>query len=166
MLLAASPVDEIKLKDCSACKLVKYCGVKCQRDHRPQHKRACKQRAAELRDELLFKQPKSTHLGDCPICCLPLSLDPLKSTFMECCSKTVCYGCFCTNANANAIGEMKGSLQPKCPFCRSPLPRSEEESKRNHANDPAEPNSIMRGTVYMTMETMRLRLSTTRRLLI
>jgi hypothetical protein len=36
---------------------------------------ACKKRAAELRDEILFKQPENTHLGDCPICFLPLSLD-------------------------------------------------------------------------------------------
>ncbi len=130
-------VDDVKLKDCSACKLVKYCGINCQREHRPKHKEACKIRAAELRDELLFKQPESTHLGDCPICCFPLSLDPLQKVYMECCSKSVCQGCFCTNA----IREMKGSLEPKCSFCRSPLSKSEEESKtkhtkRNQANDP------------------------------
>ena len=34
-----------------------------------------RKRAAVLRDELLFKQPESSHLGDCPICCLPLPLD-------------------------------------------------------------------------------------------
>eukprot|EP00984_Skeletonema_dohrnii_P017230 scaffold7802_cov115-Skeletonema_dohrnii-CCMP3373.AAC.1 len=60
-------VDDIKLKKCTACYLVKYCSVKCQRNHRPQHKRACKKRAAELRDEILFKQPESRDLGDCPI---------------------------------------------------------------------------------------------------
>jgi len=54
-------IDDIKLKDCSACTLVKYCSVKCQKDHRPQHKKECKKRAAELRDELLFKQPESSH---------------------------------------------------------------------------------------------------------
>ncbi|EJK59609.1 hypothetical protein THAOC_20139 [Thalassiosira oceanica] len=31
----------VKLKDCAACRLVKYCGVDCQRAHRKQHKRAC-----------------------------------------------------------------------------------------------------------------------------
>jgi len=30
-------VDDVKLKDCSACKLVRYCGVKCQKDHRLGH---------------------------------------------------------------------------------------------------------------------------------
>ena len=34
--------DDVKLKDCSACHFVKYCSVTCQKDHRPQHKRACK----------------------------------------------------------------------------------------------------------------------------
>ena len=72
--------DDIKLKKCD-CKLVKYCSVKCQRDHRPKHKKECKKRAAELRDEILFKQPESSsYLGDCPICYLPLSIDVKKSS--------------------------------------------------------------------------------------
>ena len=71
----AAEVDDIKLKECNGCHLVKYCSDECQRDHKPQHKRACKKRAAEIRDELLFKQPESNHLGDCPICCLPLAID-------------------------------------------------------------------------------------------
>eukprot|EP00985_Skeletonema_marinoi_P003294 scaffold1373_cov134-Skeletonema_marinoi.AAC.4 len=61
--------ENIRLKKCNACKSVRYCGVQCQKDHRPQHKRACKKRVAELRDEILFKQPESRHWGDCPICC-------------------------------------------------------------------------------------------------
>ena len=120
-------VDDVKLKDCSACKLVKYCGVKCQKEHRPQHKRACKQRAAELRDEILFKQPERSHLGDCPICCLPLPLGQEKSTMMACCSKIICNGC----EYANHIREMEGCLDRKCPFCRHPVPKSEEETKMN-----------------------------------
>ncbi|EJK58883.1 hypothetical protein THAOC_20958 [Thalassiosira oceanica] len=46
----------VKLRDCTACRLVKYCGVDCQRAHRRQHKKACKQRAAELKDEQLYCQ--------------------------------------------------------------------------------------------------------------
>ncbi|KAL7491697.1 hypothetical protein ACHAWT_000990 [Skeletonema menzelii] len=38
----------VKLKFCTACHLVKYCGVECQREHRSMHKKACKERAAEL----------------------------------------------------------------------------------------------------------------------
>ena len=41
----------VKLKNCTACRLVKYCGVECQKAHRKQHKKACKRRAAELKDE-------------------------------------------------------------------------------------------------------------------
>ena len=31
-------VDEIKLKFCTACKLVKYCSVDCQKNHQSKHK--------------------------------------------------------------------------------------------------------------------------------
>ena len=131
-------VDDVKLKDCSACKLVRYCGVQCQKDHRPKHKRACKKRAAELRDEILFKQPESSYLGDCPICCLPLPIDATESTMMACCCKKICNGC----EYANQIRERDEKLDHTCPFCRHPLPKSEEEGNRNvmtriEANDPA-----------------------------
>ncbi len=63
-------IDDIKLKQCDSCDLVRYCSLDCQREHKAQHEDVCKKRAAELRDKLLFKQPESTHLGDCPICCL------------------------------------------------------------------------------------------------
>ena len=36
------------LKSCTACKLVKYCNRDCQIAHRPQHKKECKKRAAEV----------------------------------------------------------------------------------------------------------------------
>eukprot|EP00984_Skeletonema_dohrnii_P023396 scaffold12490_cov62-Skeletonema_dohrnii-CCMP3373.AAC.1 len=76
-------VDDVKLKTCSACKSVRYCSVTCQKEHRPQHKRACKKKAGELHDEILFKQPESSYEGDCPLCCLPISLDKTKSTLMS-----------------------------------------------------------------------------------
>ena len=120
---------DVKLKDCSACKLVKYCGVECQRKHRKEHKKECKRRAAELRDEILFKQPESTHHGDCPICCLPLSTRASKSLLYCCCFKAVCRGCVHANQEST------------CPFCRHPIPNSEETKmnylmKRVEANDP------------------------------
>eukprot|EP00986_Skeletonema_menzelii_P016803 scaffold15944_cov108-Skeletonema_menzelii.AAC.1 len=129
--------DDIKLKKCTACHLVKYCSVKCQKDHRPQHKRACKKRAAEIHDEILFKQPESNHLGDCPICCLPLPIDIEKSVLMTCCSKTICGGC----NYANKKREHEGKLQHSCPFCRNAVPKTDEENyeqlmKRVEANDP------------------------------
>ena len=50
--------DAVKLKNCTACRLVKYCGVDCQKAHRGQHRGACKRRAAELKakDEQLYTQ--------------------------------------------------------------------------------------------------------------
>ena len=130
-------VDDIKLKDCDGCDLVKYCSDECRELHRSEHEEACKQRADELREELLFKQPESSHYGDCPICCVPLPLDPQKSRMADCCSKVICDGC----ALANAKREVEMRLQPSCPFCRQQFPRTEEECikrniKRIEANDP------------------------------
>ena len=132
--------DDIKLKKCTACYLVKYCSVKCQKEHRKQHKKECKKRAAELRDEILFKQSESSYLGDCPICCLPIPIDDVqKSGFYTCCSKRVCLGCSFANTKREII---EGRLQPTCPFCRKALPKTDEEinerlMKRFEANDPA-----------------------------
>jgi tRNA U34 5-methylaminomethyl-2-thiouridine-forming methyltransferase MnmC len=55
----------INLKACKACMFVKYCNAMCQRKHWSTHKKICKQRAAELRDEALFKDPPPKE--DCPI---------------------------------------------------------------------------------------------------
>ena len=132
-------IDEIKLNTCTACTSVLYCSDECQKNHRPQHKRACNKRMTELRDKLLFKQPESSSWGDCPICCLPLPIDPKKSTLMGCCSKLICQGC----DYANQIRQC-GLLipqEPSCAFCREPLPKTDEEAnamtmKRVEKNDP------------------------------
>ncbi|KAK1734887.1 hypothetical protein QTG54_014347 [Skeletonema marinoi] len=85
-------VDDIKLNTkCDDCELVQYCKDTCQQDHRPKHEAMCKEGAAELRDEILFRQPESSHLGDCPICFLPLPIDQDTKIYhyglMPCCSK-------------------------------------------------------------------------------
>ncbi|KAK1733642.1 hypothetical protein QTG54_015685 [Skeletonema marinoi] len=131
-------VDDIKLKECADCDLVRYCSNGCQREHKLQHEEAYKKRATELRDELLFKQPESSHRGDCPICMIPLQLDLSKSSMAMCCSKTICNGC----NYANQKREFEGKLQHTCPFCRKALTFSNEEHdkqrmKRIEANDPA-----------------------------
>ena len=80
------------LKACTACNLVKYCNRDCQIAHRPQHKKACKKRAAELHDEALLKE----HVpGECPICMLPLPIyeNHTGATFYSCCGKNICNGC-------------------------------------------------------------------------
>ena len=141
--------DDIKLKRCTACYLVKYCSVKCQKDHRPKHKKECKKRAAELKDELLFKQPESTHWGDCPICCLPIPIDPQKSTLYRCCSKLICYGC----SYSNGKRQYEGGLEVKCPFCRKAVPKTEEETikrlmKRIEANDPVAMCEMGKGRLH------------------
>ena len=72
-------LDDVKLKKCDGCDLVRYCGDACQELLRPLHGEKCKERAAELRDEILFRQPESTHLGDCPICYVPLPIEDGKN---------------------------------------------------------------------------------------
>ncbi len=127
--------DGIQLRTCTACKSVRYCGVTCQRNHRPQHKKTCKKRAAELRDEILFKQPESSHLGDCLICLLPFSIDEDIAVYHPCCSKVVCKGC----VYANATREMDRRLEPTCPFCRDVTETGDAKQKtmkRVQANDP------------------------------
>eukprot|EP00985_Skeletonema_marinoi_P006557 scaffold2836_cov95-Skeletonema_marinoi.AAC.3 len=136
-LCGIAEIDDIKLKECATCDLVRYCSDACQKEHISQHERACKKRADELHDELLFKQPESSHLGDCPICCLPMPLELSKSTMNQCCSKVVCNGC----VHANQMREIEGKLENKCPFCRTPIPDTNDKGykmmmKRIEANDP------------------------------
>ena len=116
--------DAVKLKKCGACHLVQYCSVKCQKEHRPKHRDECKIRADELRDEILFRQPRGSCFDDCPICFLPLSHDESKSTAMICCGKLICNGCSYTNLKQ----QIEAKLQPKCPFCRKPSAGSQTEA--------------------------------------
>ena len=130
-------IDDIKLMPCDGCDLVRYCSDDCKNNHKLEHGEACKKRAAELRDELLFKQPESTHLGDCPICCVPIALDPAKSGTNTCCGKVLCHGCII----ANAKRAMELRIENTCAFCREPTHMTEEDDerrmmKRIEANDP------------------------------
>ena len=116
--------ENINLKACVACKLVKYCNRDCQIAHRPQHKKACIRRAAELHDEKLFEDPPPP--DDCPICFLPLPGTD-ETLFKACCGKLICDGCNCT-----VIMKYMGKGKKKediglCPFCREPPVRSDEE---------------------------------------
>ena len=86
---------------------------------------------AEARDELLFKQPESTHLGDCPICAVPMPTCKARCSMQTCCSTLICNGCFCANQKRDT-----------CPFCRfSHMTSTNEDLKKRRmerimANDP------------------------------
>jgi hypothetical protein len=121
-------IDDIKLKACDGgCDFVKYCSDNCQELHREQHEEECKERKAELHDKELFTQPNSSYMGECPICCLPLSIDMSKSTMMTCCCKFICMGC----NYANEKREKEAGLEHRCVYCREPVPDSEEECIKN-----------------------------------
>eukprot|EP00984_Skeletonema_dohrnii_P019695 scaffold9471_cov81-Skeletonema_dohrnii-CCMP3373.AAC.3 len=103
-----------------------------------------KKRAAALRDDLLFRQPKISYFGDCPICFLPLSLDASERLIMTCCSKVICDGCSYANMMRELSESLRGlntSLKRTCSFCRHPLPTTKAKAytnimKRVEANDP------------------------------
>jgi tetratricopeptide (TPR) repeat protein len=151
----------IRLKICKSCMSVKYCNAICQKNHWPKHKKECKLRAAELRDEALFKDPPPKE--DCPICFLPIpeklincvSLRPATrssvpiqdfadehvelaqremETYYPCCGKSACGGCLHSFY-------MSGNM--KCPFCnadgdsKTEEERVQEMMRRVEANDPA-----------------------------
>ena len=141
---------------------VKYCNAACQKKHWPTHKKYCKLRAAELRDEALFKDPPPKE--DCPICFLPmpgkllscmtlppatvlsvpiydfaianerLEDEPMEQ-YYECCGKSICAGCIHSFRKSGNDG--------KCPFCNSDRAdktdeeRVEEMMRRVEANDAA-----------------------------
>ena len=106
------------LKICNGCKLVNYCNATCQMAHRPRHKKLCKKRAAELKDEALFKEPPPVE--DCPICCLPIPINAgVKEQYQSCCGKILCMGClYAIEAE---------DIRMLCPFCRTPGPTSHAE---------------------------------------
>jgi hypothetical protein len=150
----------VSLKMCKSCMSVKYCNAICQRKHWPKHKKDCKRRAAELRDEMLFKEPPPKE--DCPICFLPMpvrlfscaslpdatilsvpiydyamaneELEKMDTaTYYLCCGKSICKGCDYSCA-------VSGN-DDKCPFCNTEINGTDEEgveylTKRVGVNDP------------------------------
>ena len=111
------------LNICNKCKEAKYCNAACKKKHRSKHKKQCERRVAELHDEALFKEPPP-ECGDCPICFLRLPTMNSGQRYMSCCGKIICSGCFCADvydSHGNII------VEKKCPFCRTPHPKSNEE---------------------------------------
>ncbi|EJK46184.1 hypothetical protein THAOC_35160 [Thalassiosira oceanica] len=116
--------DGVRLKNCTACLLVKYCGVDCQKAHRKIHKKACKERAAEIKDERLYSQGHERPEAEfCPLCTLPVPLPTEKHSCVNpCCMKMVCRGC--------ALASLKRGIDDKCAFCRTPVTSDEAEALR------------------------------------
>lgn len=132
---AACGKDGDGLKACTACKLVRYCNVACQKAHRSLHKKECKRRAAEIFDEALFKDPPPRE--DCPICFIPLPRAE-DTSYQVCCGKLVCSGCVYSMLETASTD---GPPPPiNCPFCRAPEATSDEKEikrikMRMKAND-------------------------------
>ena len=158
----------VSLKACKACMHARYCSAACQRNHWPKHKTACKLRAAELRDEALFKDPPAKE--ECPICFLPMpvqliccvSLPPATVSsvpiynfakaneelarmdtdgYYPCCGKSICKGC--------VHSFVQSGNDEKCPFCNAERKRNatDEENvggilKRAEANDASAMNVL------------------------
>ena len=112
------------LNTCNKCKMVKYCNAACKKKHRSKHKKQCEKRVAELHDEALFKERPSQE--DCPICFLPLPLDPVQTNFQSCCGKNICMGCIHAMFEEASRRGKKGL----CAFCRVPTLTSEEAVKQ------------------------------------
>ena len=139
----------------------RYCSAACQRNHWPKHKIECTRRAAELRDESLFKYPPPKE--DCPICFIPMpkkliccislpdatiSSVPIydyaianeglaneaTDGYYPCCSKKICRGC--------VYSFDKTGSDDKCPFCNADRggktddENNQEIMKRVAVNDP------------------------------
>jgi len=115
---------------CNKCKQVKYCNAACKKKHRHKHKKHCEEhlrladeRAAELHDERLFKQPPPKN--DCPICFLLLPSMKTGYRYMSCCGKVICSGCMYAPVYDDQGNKVDNQ---KCPFCRTPAPKSIEEA--------------------------------------
>jgi len=123
---------------CNKCKMVKYCNAVCKKVHKKKHKKECEEYvrlaaekhseelrlAAELHEEKLFKEPPSQH-GDCPICFLRLPNLNSGWKYQLCCGKQIYSGCIHAPVYDNQGNKV---AEEKCPFCRTPYPKSNEEA--------------------------------------
>ena len=139
--------NEVKLKQCTDCYMVKYCNSDCQIAHRSKHQEACKKRSEELLDAVkeifdgeLFKDHPERE--ECPICMLPLPFDDHNIAFRECCGKLICHGCTHHQLKEDTKNGKQLYDCGTCAFCRTPLAKSGKEYidrlnsgvKRNDAN--------------------------------
>ena len=119
----------VKLKNCTACRLVKYCGVECQKAHRKIHKKACKQRVAELKDEELHSvltrhQASTAAMKACGAC--ELEFPEASYSGEQWGRRQSIRRCEECVAAGNQLVLMKKGLErteeDECPICSLPLP--------------------------------------------
>ena len=96
----------------------------------------CLENVKKISDEELFKQPPPN--DDCPICFLCLPKIDTGSKYKSCCGKIICSGCIHAPLYDHLGNEVDNE---KCPFCRTPTPKSKEEiiereKKRVKLDDP------------------------------
>ena len=118
-------VDEVKMEEEECCKLLHSYSDKRRGEHREQDKEECQKQMAKMNDDDLFRQPEKSHLGECPICFLPMPLENKKWMFKTCCSTSVCLGCVCGTIISNKHDRVKAL---SCPFCREPAALDGEEN--------------------------------------
>ena len=153
--------DTIKL--CNGCQCVWYCNsddADCQERHRDEHEKECRRIKEEL-DKRGGKLDVGTELGigpleklpprkECPICRCVMPIHRGLTAYFECCGNTACQGCFDRHILTSSEMNLKRSrdlerevppLPEACPFCRTALPKSDEEMlaryrKRVELKDP------------------------------
>ena len=122
-------------KKCTACKCVNYCDRECQNKHWKEHKNECKRikkilgkRGGKLdigTEKDLGPLRKLPPRAECPICMHPLPLHDSLHTYVTCCGKIICCGCFCRHHMESGEWVVEGDQQTlvpqTCPFCRSAI---------------------------------------------
>jgi hypothetical protein len=142
------------LKKCRNCKCVWYCDKECQNKHWKEHKKECRpikkvleERGGKLNigtEVDIGPLEKLPPREECPICMRLLPLNAELQTASECCGKTLCKGCdhqHQMKSRENAAERGQRPTPPTCPFCRDPMPESDEGTlvllrKRAEQKDP------------------------------
>ena len=123
------------MKNCT-CRLVKYCGVECQKAHRKQHKKACKQRAAELKDDkglhslISGNQNRIAAMKACGACERELPEESY-SEEQRARRRSIRRCVECVTAGNQLVLMKKGRTRSEdddCPICQLPLPLVWEQS--------------------------------------
>jgi len=120
---------------CNKCKVTTYCNASCKKKHRHKHKKECEEhvrlateKAAELHDEELFKQPPPA--DDCPICFLRMPTLNTGRRYKSCCGKELCSGCAYAPVYDDQGNEVDNEKQNECAFCRVLAPKTEKETSK------------------------------------